>query len=405
MLKSVLSLSFPFLSQTAARTAPAVLPPVEIQSPSSTSSKSLATRAPRLPSSLPQPSFATLGHHTDANPASGGHHCSSRSTSPGRLRPPLLHSTKKPPQPYSGLCSANHSTSKQRRFLPLSLCVLNSYPPLGWSGGRSTGPQEGAWGLFAVGSLAFPVAEPYPGLPEEYSPRPSTSACDPLLPNAAHTGSVVNIFVLSTLKPGTPTPRQHAGGIVERQLQNKFNDLKRKPCCDSGESVSAGGHGTEQTSSGVSPQTPHDLLDEPIRSRSVGQSSKRSTKDHSVCSQIKKKSIKTPSLADCLDDLSAMNKDSREKKSSHTIEAEEMAKQAAVLGGSRDLAFNRAMLMKLMEVEAYIFGPERARDYDHEKEDLSPVLRRLFADHSFTCVRKSRARGRAPRDTLSRFLS
>lgn len=30
--------------------------------------------------------------------------------------------------------------------------------------------------------------------------------------------------------------------------------------------------------------------------------------------------------------------------------------------------------MKLMEVEAYIFGPERAGAYDQEKEDLKVVL-------------------------------
>ncbi|TVU00187.1 hypothetical protein EJB05_54402, partial [Eragrostis curvula] len=119
---------------------------------------------------------------------------------------------------------------------------------------------------------------------------------------------------------------------------------KRPPCCDQlfslfghtprdrGELVSAGGHGTDQTcSSGVSPQTPHELSDEPLGIRSGGQSSKRSSREYSVCSPMKKKSSQTPSLDECLDNLAHIIKESREQKPRHITEAEEMAKVNKIL--------------------------------------------------------------------------
>ena len=107
------------------------------------------------------------------------------------------------------------------------------------------------------------------------------------------------------------------------QLFSLFGHTPR----DRGELVSAGGHGTDQTSSGDSTQTPQDLSDELGRSRSVGQSSKRSSREHSVCSPIKKKSSTTPSL----DALDGILKDVNERKSRRMAEAEEMAQVNQIL--------------------------------------------------------------------------
>jgi len=49
-------------------------------------------------------------------------------------------------------------------------------------------------------------------------------------------------------------------------------------------------------------------------------------REHSVCSPIKKKSSKIPSLDDCLDDLNDILTDARERKSRRITEANEMAK-------------------------------------------------------------------------------
>ncbi|KAG2634426.1 hypothetical protein PVAP13_2NG257500 [Panicum virgatum] len=107
------------------------------------------------------------------------------------------------------------------------------------------------------------------------------------------------------------------------QLFSLFGHTPR----DRGELVSAGGHGTDQTSSGDSTQTPQDLSDELGRSRSVGQSSKRSSREHSICSPIKKKSSTTPSL----DALDGILKDVNERKSRRMAEAEEMAQVNQIL--------------------------------------------------------------------------
>ncbi|KAF8666528.1 hypothetical protein HU200_053645 [Digitaria exilis] len=191
-------------------------------------------------------------------------------------------------------------------------------------------------------------------------------------------------------------------GYQKKQLQNKFNDLKRayfnwrdgcchtglgrdpdtgevaadtvwyaavhgeqsqpgekykRPsCCDQlfalfghtprdrGELVSAGGHGTDQTCSGGSPRTPQDLSDSPLEPRSGGQSSKRCIREHSVDSPIKKK---TPSLDDCLEDISHIIRESRDQKARLTTEAEEMATVNKILKedgfNESDLFFAQAL--------------------------------------------------------------
>ena len=128
-------------------------------------------------------------------------------------------------------------------------------------------------------------------------------------------------------EPSAPAGEKYKRPPFCEQLLSLFG---RTPH-DRGELVSAGGHGPEQTSSGDSPQTPQDLLDEPVRSWSVGQSSKRSSREHSVCSPIKKKSTKTPSLDESLDTLDGILKDVSELKSHCMTEVEEMAQVNHIL--------------------------------------------------------------------------
>jgi len=74
---------------------------------------------------------------------------------------------------------------------------------------------------------------------------------------------------------------------------------------------------------------------------------KRSSREHSVCSPVKKKSSKTPSLDDCLDDLDDILKDARERKSRRITEAEEMARVNQILKADgyseSDLFFAQAL--------------------------------------------------------------
>ena len=73
------------------------------------------------------------------------------------------------------------------------------------------------------------------------------------------------------------------------------------------------------------------MSDEPVQPHSVGQSSKRVTRDHSVNSPRSKKSSRTPTLDDCLDDLSNIIKDTRAHKAHQVIDAEEMAQVNQIL--------------------------------------------------------------------------
>ena len=122
-------------------------------------------------------------------------------------------------------------------------------------------------------------------------------------------------------EPSAPAGEKYKRPPFCEQLFSLFGHTPR----DRGQLVSAGGHGPDQTSSGDDPQTPQDSSDELVRSRTVGQSSKRTSREHSVCSPIKKKSTKTPSLDDCLEDLDNIIKDAKERKSRHITKAEEMA--------------------------------------------------------------------------------
>ncbi|KAG2656740.1 hypothetical protein PVAP13_1KG103954, partial [Panicum virgatum] len=128
-------------------------------------------------------------------------------------------------------------------------------------------------------------------------------------------------------EPSAPAGEKYKRPPFCEQLFSLFGHTPR----DRGQLVSAGGHGPDQTSSGDDPQTPQDSSDELVRSRTVGQSSKRTSREHSVCSPIKKKSTKTPSLDESLDALDSIIKDASECKSRRIIEAEEMAKVHQIL--------------------------------------------------------------------------
>ncbi|CAD6234673.1 unnamed protein product [Miscanthus lutarioriparius] len=140
----------------------------------------------------------------------------------------------------------------------------------------------------------------------------------------------------------TADPSWYAAGTGESS-QTARERFRRPHCCeqlililgrtprDRGELVSAGGHQPDRTSSSASPQTPQALSDEPVQPHSVGQSSKRVTRDHSVNSPRSKKSSRTPTLDDCLDDLSNIIKDTRAHKAHQVTDAEEMAQVNQIL--------------------------------------------------------------------------
>ena len=75
---------------------------------------------------------------------------------------------------------------------------------------------------------------------------------------------------------------------------------------DRGSLLSSGGHHHETTPSNASHGSPHDMSSDPVGVQSVGQSSKRSTRDFSINSPRSKKSA---SIDECLNDLTDIIKD------------------------------------------------------------------------------------------------
>ena len=69
--------------------------------------------------------------------------------------------------------------------------------------------------------------------------------------------------------------------------------------------LAAGGHHRERIPSTPTNESPHDISQEPIGTHSVGQSSKRTTREHSVSSPPSKKS---GSIDECLNDLTQIIK-------------------------------------------------------------------------------------------------
>ena len=106
--------------------------------------------------------------------------------------------------------------------------------------------------------------------------------------------------------------------------------LGRTPC-DRGELVSAGGHQPDKTPSSGSPRTPPGLSDEPVLPRSGGQPSKRVHREYYVNNPHSKKSSKTPSIDDCLEDLSHIIREARSQKARQAIDAEELSQLHQIL--------------------------------------------------------------------------
>ena len=73
------------------------------------------------------------------------------------------------------------------------------------------------------------------------------------------------------------------------------------------------------------------MSDELVQPHSVGQSSKRVTRDHSINSPRSKKSSRTPTLDDYLDDLSDIIRDARGNKARQATGAEEIAQVNQIL--------------------------------------------------------------------------
>ena len=75
---------------------------------------------------------------------------------------------------------------------------------------------------------------------------------------------------------------------------------------DRGTLISSGGHHRETTPNNDSHDSPHEISPNPFVVKSVGQSSKRTTRDYSVNSLCSKKSA---SIDECLNDITDLIKD------------------------------------------------------------------------------------------------
>ena len=100
---------------------------------------------------------------------------------------------------------------------------------------------------------------------------------------------------------------------------------------DRDELLSGGGHQPDKSLSSGSPRTPPSLSDEPVLPRSGGQPSKRVHRKYSVNSPHSKKSSKTPSVDDCLEDLSHIIREARSQKARQGTYAEELAQVHQIL--------------------------------------------------------------------------
>ena len=85
--------------------------------------------------------------------------------------------------------------------------------------------------------------------------------------------------------------------------------------CDRGTLISSGGHHCETTPNKDSHDNPHKMSPDPFIVRSVGQSSKRTTRDYSVNSLCSKKSA---SIDECLNDITDLIKDHKLQKARKT---------------------------------------------------------------------------------------
>ena len=87
--------------------------------------------------------------------------------------------------------------------------------------------------------------------------------------------------------------------------------------------LAAGGHHHERTPSTPTNESPHDMSQEPVGTHSVGQSSKRTHREHSINSPPSKKTV---SIEECLEDLTQFIKNQQQQKAGSSKHEEEMAK-------------------------------------------------------------------------------
>jgi len=92
-----------------------------------------------------------------------------------------------------------------------------------------------------------------------------------------------------------------------------------------------GGHQPDNTPSSGSPRTPLALSDELVLPCSGAQPSKRVHREYSISSPRSKKSSKTPSIDDCLDDLSHIIREARSQKARQAINVEELSQVNHIL--------------------------------------------------------------------------
>ena len=92
--------------------------------------------------------------------------------------------------------------------------------------------------------------------------------------------------------------------------------------------LASGGHHHERTPSTPSNETQHDMSQEPIGTHSVGQSSKRTNREHSINSPPSKKTV---SIDECLKDLTQFIKNHTQQKAGSSKHDEEMAKVKQIM--------------------------------------------------------------------------
>ena len=80
---------------------------------------------------------------------------------------------------------------------------------------------------------------------------------------------------------------------------------------DMGMLISSGSHHSDTTPNNASHDSPHEISPDPFVVKSVGQSSKRTTRDYSVNSPRSKKSA---SIDECLNDITNLIKDHKHRK-------------------------------------------------------------------------------------------
>ena len=97
---------------------------------------------------------------------------------------------------------------------------------------------------------------------------------------------------------------------------------------DRGTLISSGRHHCETTPNKDSHDNPHKMSPDPFVVKSVGQSSKRTTRDYSINSSRSKKSA---SIDECLNDITDLIKDHKIQKARKNKQEEEMDKVVKIM--------------------------------------------------------------------------